>query len=602
MPHKERIEALETHMQTLGMEMQQRFDQMADMLRGKKKAKRGRRARSQDSQSSGSSSQSPTENDSDNVEDVSSDDEEEQPKNKYKEKNKPKMTFPSFKGEDPISRLSRARQFFSFQEVKSNERVEYASFFLKGEANQWWQWVRRLYRKKHKSVRWKDFERELVARFGPTGYVDHDEALSRIKQTGDLRSYLKEYERLSMLVHGWQERALLGTFIGGLKPELAKEIKVAKPRTVRKAIELARLEDEHMTDVRRGWRPDQWRTINPVNDSTGIQMRVDLLVLPLSGLDIVLGVQWLSGLGCVASNYKQMTMEFQWGDSWVKFAAATVEGLKAVTSSSLQKICKSGGQCFSIQEVNTVNYSSEQPDVIWPQEIEALLQEFISVIEEPKSIPPKRFFDHKIPLQDEAKPDEIRTRGQTCSYYTALRAKIHESQEAVTDYTERDGIIIHKGRTVVPANQELRQQILHHFHDSVVGGHSGVYRTWLKRRIGNSSIVETQLPVMDQDGDVILQPSRALEYRQMKRGNRVRWEVLIQWDSLPPEESTWEDLSLMKLQFPSLVLEDKDKLKGGRNDEDQGKQNNSSFVDSASSPIKVIKLLSIPLYSLEVWK
>lgn len=76
--------------------------------------------------------------------------------------------------------------------------------------------------------------------------------------------------------------------------------------------------------------------------------------------------------------------------------------------------------------------------------------------------------------------DEIRTWGKTCSYYAALRAKIHESPEAVTDYTERDGIIIHKGRTVVPANQELRQQILHHLHDSVVGGHSNVYHTWVK--------------------------------------------------------------------------------------------------------------------------
>ncbi|KAJ8642146.1 hypothetical protein MRB53_018840 [Persea americana] len=123
MSHKERIEALEAHMQTLGMEMQQRFDQMAEMLREKKKkGRKGRRDRSPDSQSSGSSSQSFTENDSDSTEDLSIDEgEEEQSKKPYKEKNKPKMTFPPFKGEDPISWLSRAQQFFSFQKVKTTE-------------------------------------------------------------------------------------------------------------------------------------------------------------------------------------------------------------------------------------------------------------------------------------------------------------------------------------------------------------------------------------------------------------------------------------------------------------------------------------------------
>lgn len=64
-------------------------------------------------------------------------------------------------------------------------------------------------------------------------------------------------------------------------------------------------------------------------------MQVDLFVLPLSGLDVVLGVQWLSELGRVMSDYKKMTMEFQWGDSWVTFSAVTKEDLKALTSKSI---------------------------------------------------------------------------------------------------------------------------------------------------------------------------------------------------------------------------------------------------------------------------
>lgn len=46
----------------------------------------------------------------------------------------------------------------------------------------------------------------------------------------------------------------------------------------------------------------------------GIPFSLTLYSLPLTGLDIVLGVQWLELLGSVVCNWKQMTMEFQWGN------------------------------------------------------------------------------------------------------------------------------------------------------------------------------------------------------------------------------------------------------------------------------------------------
>lgn len=45
----------------------------------------------------------------------------------------------------------------------------------------------------------------------------------------------------------------------------------------------------------------------------GLTIRADLYALPLVGLDIILGVQWLEGLGQVVSDYGKGTMEFQWG-------------------------------------------------------------------------------------------------------------------------------------------------------------------------------------------------------------------------------------------------------------------------------------------------
>jgi hypothetical protein len=92
----------------------------------------------------------------------------------------------------------------------------------------------------------------LLARFGPT---DCDEALSRVCQVGSLRDYQKEFERLGNRVHGWTQKALVGTFMGGLKSEIADGIRMFKPRTLKEAISLARMRDEQLARTRRFTRP-----------------------------------------------------------------------------------------------------------------------------------------------------------------------------------------------------------------------------------------------------------------------------------------------------------------------------------------------------------
>ncbi|KAF2310563.1 hypothetical protein GH714_014508 [Hevea brasiliensis] len=71
------------------------------------------------------------------------------------------------------------------------------------------------------------------ARFGPTDCKDFDKALSKIKQMGSLRECQQEFERLGNRVHGWSQKALIGTFIGGLKLKVAEGIRMFKPKTLK---------------------------------------------------------------------------------------------------------------------------------------------------------------------------------------------------------------------------------------------------------------------------------------------------------------------------------------------------------------------------------
>lgn len=44
----------------------------------------------------------------------------------------------------------------------------------------------------------------------------------------------------------------------------------------------------------------------------GHTFTMDLFILPIQGVDVVLGIQWLEMLGPVLTDYKQLTMDFTW--------------------------------------------------------------------------------------------------------------------------------------------------------------------------------------------------------------------------------------------------------------------------------------------------
>ncbi|KAJ0020779.1 hypothetical protein Pint_31593 [Pistacia integerrima] len=167
-----------------------------------------------------------------------------------------KLEFPRFFGDDPTEWFTRVDQFFEYQGTLESQKVSLASFHLEGEANQWWQWLRRSYKEEGKEVMtWEIFQEELWARFGPTECEDFDKVLSKVKQVGSLRDYQKEFERLGNRVQGWTQKALVGTFMGGLKPEIADGIRMFKPKSLKEAISLARMRDEQLNRQRKATRP-----------------------------------------------------------------------------------------------------------------------------------------------------------------------------------------------------------------------------------------------------------------------------------------------------------------------------------------------------------
>ncbi|EEF28928.1 conserved hypothetical protein [Ricinus communis] len=154
---------------------------------------------------------------------------------------KVKLEFPRFSGtQEPAEWLDRVAQFFKYSSTLEGQRVPLASFYLEGEANQWLQWLQRSYKQDGGEITWDIFKKELVSRFDPGIETDFGEALSRVKQTGSLKDYRKEFERLSNRVEDCPTKELIGTFMGGLKEAIAEEVRMSNPNTLLKTVEMAR--------------------------------------------------------------------------------------------------------------------------------------------------------------------------------------------------------------------------------------------------------------------------------------------------------------------------------------------------------------------------
>ncbi|KAL2905959.1 Transposon Ty3-I Gag-Pol polyprotein [Bienertia sinuspersici] len=141
----------------------------------------------------------------------------------------------------------------------------------------------------------------------------------------------------------------------------------------------------------------------------GTNYSSDMLLIPLGSCDMVLEVQWLSGLGTVKWDFKKLIMEFDFGNKHHVLKGIPPAG---VTTSTGQKAMVNSIQLFFMQlkvdkEETLQIFNAESREL--PPPIYDLLQKYKPVFEEPNSLPPSRdLYDHRIPLEFGTNPVNIR--------------------------------------------------------------------------------------------------------------------------------------------------------------------------------------------------
>ncbi|KAF5468387.1 hypothetical protein F2P56_012540 [Juglans regia] len=112
----------------------------------------------------------------------------------------------------------------------------------------------------------------------------------------------------------------------------------------------------------------------------GTEFYLTLFSLPLTGLDLVLGVQWLEMLGSVEA-----------------------------TPTEISKELRQGHALFAIYIQPTLSKASPAASVdVKQQEMQRILKDYEDVFHEPSSLPPVREVEHCITLKEGTEPINVR--------------------------------------------------------------------------------------------------------------------------------------------------------------------------------------------------
>ncbi|VFR00835.1 unnamed protein product [Cuscuta campestris] len=358
--------------------------------------------------------------------------------------------------------------------------------------------------------------------------------------------------------------------------------------------------------------PDMEEEVDVTADISSLH--IDLYVLQIHGHDVVLGVQWLRQLGRVAHDYEKVTMEFTWLGQGVTLRGESPTA-KLMTFNQLRTLHASKDVEAYVELMAIQETKQDTPDPPLPAAITQLLDEFGAVFEEPKGMPPRRDADHRIFLQPGTKPVNVHPYRFRIEYKTGASnrvadalSRIHDTSEEVhtlltisvpvsslmaelqqenqvqedlvkrhrehqqgelaEPYSVVDGLLYHGRRLCVSSTSPLRVQLIKEHHDTVMAGHPGVQRTflrlaqiffWPKMRAEVREYVGRPQPLPDEflQGQPVSKPVRVHASRQILRRGKLVQQYLVEWSDGTREDATWEPSEVVRHFYPDVHLEDK---------------------------------------------
>ncbi|GJX13302.1 reverse transcriptase [Tanacetum coccineum] len=141
----------------------------------------------------------------------------------------------------------------------------------------------------------------------------------------------------------------------------------------------------------------------------------NMMILPLRGCEMVLGIQWLATLGDIKCNFSKLRMEFMYKDKKMILRGTPKAAIQWLDGKNRDKEFEGSANAellmfcvYPNTGVNLMNLEGQNKgEEIYP-ELAKVVDTFADVFSVPTELPPKRSHDHRIPLLPNTQPINIR--------------------------------------------------------------------------------------------------------------------------------------------------------------------------------------------------
>jgi len=119
---------------------------------------------------------------------------------------------------------------------------------------------------------WLDFTRALELEFGPSPYECSRSQLFKLVQLHTVQDYYNQFTTLANRVQGVTTEALIDCFVGGLKPDIQRDVIAQSPTTLLRCVSLAKLyEEKYNTKPKSVFQQNPTRASYATNHNTSSQ-------------------------------------------------------------------------------------------------------------------------------------------------------------------------------------------------------------------------------------------------------------------------------------------------------------------------------------------
>jgi hypothetical protein len=168
---------------------------------------------------------------------------------------------------------------------------------------------------------------------------------------------------------------------------------------------------------------------NKINLTMGeYVMNSPMIAIPMGGVDVVLGVQWLQSLRTLAFNFQELFMKFSLEGKKIELRGITRKPNKVIRSNGMTKLLKKGHKGVIVQ-LCSLDVQTTKPSI--PLYLQGIIDKRSKVFEDiPKGLPPTQNHDHAIHLISGRFPPNIRPYIYPYAQKSEIEHMVEEMLEA----------------------------------------------------------------------------------------------------------------------------------------------------------------------------